>query len=123
NIEIIRTHIRQIGYFSRVTAEKKEFIYDKPMCLYTCIFEKLLRYLTNYNKLSYKMTITSTFRALNDETRRAILELLKNGELSGGDISKEFDISNPSISHHLVLLKQADLIKARKRGQLNYYSL
>ncbi len=79
--------------------------------------------MTNYNKLSYKMTINSTFRALNDDTRRAILELLKNGELSAGDISKEFDISKPSISHHLDLLKQADLIKARKRGQFIYYSL
>ena len=69
------------------------------------------------------MTVNTTFKALNDDTRRSILELLKSGELSAGDISKEFDISKPSISHHLDLLKQAGLIKSRKRGQFVYYSL
>ncbi len=67
--------------------------------------------------------ITTTFKALNDETRRSILELLKTGEKSAGDIANEFDISKPSISHHLDLLKQAGLIEAKKSGQFIYYSL
>ncbi|MGK0138690.1 MAG: ArsR family transcriptional regulator [Algoriphagus sp.] len=67
--------------------------------------------------------IENTFKALNDETRRAIMELLKEGEKPAGDISREFNISKPSISHHLDLLKRANLINARKRGQFIYYSL
>lgn len=67
--------------------------------------------------------ITSTFKALNDDTRRSILEILKDGQKSAGDIANVFDISKPSISHHLDILKQADLIKADKRGQYIYYSL
>lgn len=67
--------------------------------------------------------IDSTFKALNDDTRRAIMELLKTGEKAAGDISKEFNISKPSISHHLDLLKQANLIRAKKKGQYIYYSL
>lgn len=67
--------------------------------------------------------ITTTFKALNDDTRRSILEILKDGEKSAGEISNEFNISKPSISHHLDLLKQANLIKAKKRGQFIYYSL
>lgn len=67
--------------------------------------------------------ITTTFKALNDDTRRSIMELLKQGEKSAGDIAREFNISKPSISHHLDLLKQANLIKATKKGQYIYYSL
>jgi ArsR family transcriptional regulator len=67
--------------------------------------------------------ITTTFKALNDETRRAIMELLKEGEKPAGEISKQFNISKPSISHHLDLLKQANLIKAKKKGQFIYYAL
>lgn len=67
--------------------------------------------------------ITTTFKALNDDTRRSIMELLKQGEKSAGEIANQFNISKPSISHHLDLLKQADLIKSQKKGQYIYYSL
>lgn len=63
------------------------------------------------------------FKALNDQTRRDILELLKKKELTAGEIADKFDISKPSISHHLDLLKQAGLIEADKQGQFIYYSL
>ena len=63
------------------------------------------------------------FKALNDDTRRKILELLKQGSLSAGDIAERFDIGKPSISHHLDLLKQADLVTSEKKGQFVYYSL
>ena len=63
------------------------------------------------------------FKALNDETRRKIIELLKEGEMNAGEIAEKFDISKPSISHHLDLLKRADLITCEKKGQFVRYSL
>ena len=63
------------------------------------------------------------FKALNDSTRRKILELLRKNDMTAGDIADEFDISKPSISHHLDLLKQAGLVEAVKKGQFIFYSL
>lgn len=63
------------------------------------------------------------FKALNDETRRQILELLKEKDMNAGEIADSFDISKPSISHHLDILKRADLITAEKKGQFIEYSL
>ncbi len=63
------------------------------------------------------------FKALNDPTRREILELLGKKDLSAGDIADHFDMSKPSISHHLDLLKQADLVESVKKGQFIYYSI
>ena len=63
------------------------------------------------------------FKALNDETRRQIVELLKKGDMTAGDIADHFEISKPSISHHLDLLKQADIVSSEKKGQFIYYSL
>lgn len=63
------------------------------------------------------------FKALNDPSRREILELLKNGDMSAGDIADHFDMSKPSISHHLDLLKQAGLVSQLKKGQFRLYSL
>jgi len=63
------------------------------------------------------------FKALNDQTRREIVDLLKKGDLTAGEIADHFDISKPSISHHLDLLKQADIITSVKNGQFIYYSL
>ena len=67
--------------------------------------------------------MNSIFKALNDTTRREILELLQQGDMSAGEIAEHFHISWPSISHHLDLLKQADLVRTRKSGQFIYYSL
>ncbi len=67
--------------------------------------------------------MNTLFKALNDPTRRAILELLKEKDMTAGDIANQFNISKPSISHHLDLLKQADLVAAEKEGQFIYYSI
>lgn len=67
--------------------------------------------------------MNSLFKALNDPTRREILELLKEKDLTAGEIADNFDMSKPSISHHLDLLKQADLILSVKKGQFIHYSL
>ncbi len=63
------------------------------------------------------------FKALNDATRREILEILKEKDLTAGEIADHFNISKPSISHHLDLLKQAGLLVAVKEGQFISYSL
>lgn len=63
------------------------------------------------------------FKALNDSTRRRILDCLKSGELSAGEIAEKFNISKPSISHHLDLLKNAGLISVERRGQQLIYTL
>lgn len=67
--------------------------------------------------------MNSLFKALNDETRRKIVELLKEGDMNAGEIADKFKISKPSISHHLDLLRQADLISSEKKGQFIVYSL
>lgn len=63
------------------------------------------------------------FKALADPTRRKILKMLREKDLTAGEISEAFNISKPSISHHLNLLKQADLVLSEKQGQNVLYSL
>jgi len=67
--------------------------------------------------------VNIVFKALNDPTRREILELLKDRDLTAGEIADQFNISKPSISHHLDLLKQAGLVIANKDGQFIHYSI
>ncbi len=67
--------------------------------------------------------MNTLFKALNDPTRREILEMLKDGDLTAGEIADKFNISKPSISHHLDLLRQAELVTSVKEGQFIYYSL
>lgn len=67
--------------------------------------------------------MNTIFKALNDPSRREILELLKSGDMTAGDIADHFEMSKPSISHHLDLLKQAGLISQMKKGQFRFYSL
>ena len=67
--------------------------------------------------------MNSLFKALNDETRRRIVDLLKDKDMNAGEISNHFNISKPSISHHLDILKRADLISSEKKGQFVQYSL
>ena len=67
--------------------------------------------------------MNALFKALNDPTRREILELLKDKDLTAGEIADKFSISKPSISHHLDLLRQAGLVVSVKEGQFIYYSL
>ena len=67
--------------------------------------------------------MNALFKALNDPTRREILDLLKAKDLTAGEIADQFNISKPSISHHLDLLRQAGLVVSVKEGQFIYYSL
>lgn len=63
------------------------------------------------------------FKALSDPNRRKILSLLKEKDMTAGEISDHFNISKPSISHHLNILKQADLVLDERQGQNILYSL
>ncbi|TLG77155.1 autorepressor SdpR family transcription factor [Culicoidibacter larvae] len=65
----------------------------------------------------------SVFKALSDPTRREILQLLKKNDMTAGEIASFFNMSKPSISHHLTILKQADLIIDNKKGQHIWYSI
>jgi DNA-binding transcriptional ArsR family regulator len=67
--------------------------------------------------------MNSLFKALDDPTRRQILELLREKDMTAGDIADAFTISKPSISHHLDLLRQANLVISIKEGQFVRYSL
>ncbi|MFA7654015.1 MAG: autorepressor SdpR family transcription factor [Candidatus Magasanikbacteria bacterium] len=69
------------------------------------------------------MSIHDMYSALADSTRHKILELLKKRDLSAGQIGKHFSITAPSLSHHLNILKQADLISSRREGQEMIYTL
>ena len=69
------------------------------------------------------MGLQQTLKALSDPVRREILELLKAGRLSAGQISDHFDITAAAISRHLSVLKEADLIRDDRKGKFIYYEL
>lgn len=69
------------------------------------------------------MSLQLSLRALADPIRREILNLLKKGRLSAGDIAGHFDVTNASISRHLSVLKEADLIRDTREGKFIYYDL
>ncbi len=69
------------------------------------------------------MGIQNTLKALADPTRREILNLLKKGSMSAGDISEKFSVSFAAISRHLSVLKDADLIRDSRNGKYIYYEL
>ena len=63
------------------------------------------------------------FKALADPTRREILNLLRRGEMTAGDLADRFDMTKPTMSHHFSVLKDADLLTSRRDGQQIWYSL
>ena len=69
------------------------------------------------------MSLQATMRALADPIRREILNLLKGGRLSAGDICAHFDVTGAAISRHLSVLKEADLIRDTREGKFIYYDL
>ena len=69
------------------------------------------------------MGLQKTLKALSDPTRREILNLLKRGKLSAGEITEHFSVTAPSISRHLSVLKEADLIRDTREGKFIYYEI
>jgi len=70
-----------------------------------------------------ELTLTRTLQALADPTRRAILQMLTDRDMTAGEIGARFAISAPSVSHHLSVLKNADLVHSERNGQTIVYSL
>ena len=69
------------------------------------------------------MSIQKTMRALADPIRREILEMLKGGRRSAGEIAEHFPVTGASVSRHLSVLKEADLIRDTREGKFIYYDL
>ena len=69
------------------------------------------------------MSLQNTLKALSDPIRREILNLLKSGRMSAGDIAERFPVTGASISRHLSVLKEADLIRDTREGKFIYYDL
>ena len=67
--------------------------------------------------------MSKAFKALSDKTRREILKLLNNRDMSAGEIDEHFDMSKPSISKHLDILREAELVSSEKKGQFIIYSI
>jgi len=67
--------------------------------------------------------LQDTLKALSDPTRRKILELLKKGSLSAGEIGEHFDMTGATLSHHLSILKKAGLVDDSKKGTFVYYEI
>jgi len=77
----------------------------------------LPNYIIIYNKMN------DVFKALNDPARREILKMLRKRDMTAGDIADKFDMTAPSISHHLDKLKRAGLVTTLKQGQFVLYSI
>lgn len=69
------------------------------------------------------MSMQNTLRALADPIRREILNMLKKGRMSAGDISERFPVTGASVSRHLSVLKEADLIRDTREGKFIFYEL
>lgn len=69
------------------------------------------------------MGLAETFKALSEPVRRHILELLKNGKMTAGEIAEETDMTPAALSYHLKLLKNADLVMEYKQKNFIYYEL
>ena len=69
------------------------------------------------------MGLQNTLKALADPIRREILDILKKGRMSAGEICERFDVTGASISRHLSVLKEADLIRDTREGKFIYYEL
>jgi len=69
------------------------------------------------------MGIQNTIKAISDPIRREILEMLKSGRLSAGEIAEQFPVSGAAVSKHLSVLKEADLIRDAREGKFIFYEL
>ena len=76
-----------------------------------------------FSKGGTKLSFANTFKALSDPVRREILQLLKSGRMSAGEIGSHFDMTGATISYHLNILKKADLVWEAKEKNYVYYEL
>ena len=69
------------------------------------------------------MNVGNVFKAISDPTRRKILKLLNDKDLSAGEIAEHFDISKPALTKHLNILREAELVSSEKQGNFVIYSI
>lgn len=69
------------------------------------------------------MNVGNVFKAISDPTRREILKLLNDKDLSAGEIAEHFDISKPALTKHLNILREAELVSSEKQGNFVIYSI
>lgn len=69
------------------------------------------------------MGLSETLKAISDPRRRQILEMLREGRRPAGEIAERFELSNATVSHHLSILRQADLVSVSREGTYVYYEL
>lgn len=74
-------------------------------------------------QLAKQLNMNDIFKALNDPARREILKMLQKQDMTAGEIAAKFDMTAPSISHHLDKLKRAGLVTTLKQGQYIHYSI
>ena len=86
-------------------------------------FNLILTYYSIMSEHTFRMRGHDVFAAVGDPTRRAMLDLLRKGELAAGEIGRPFRISRPAISQHLSVLKRSGLVTARRAGREQIYSL
>jgi ArsR family transcriptional regulator len=67
--------------------------------------------------------LNTVFKAISDPTRREILHLLRNEEMTAGEIAARFDMTKPTLSHHFAVLRDAGLVTSRREGQAIWYAL
>ena len=79
--------------------------------------------LNEQTERSAVVSLQNTLKALSDPIRREILGMLKDGRMSAGDITSRFDVTGASISRHLSVLKEADLIRDSRAGKFIFYEL
>lgn len=79
--------------------------------------------LNDYHNGGDTVGLHDTLRALSDPTRREILQLLKRGTMSAGDLGSHFDMSAAAVSRHLAVLKEAELVRDKREGKFIYYTL
>ena len=103
--------------------EKIKFDIDKSRKLCYNTFNETVKCFLIHIIKEVKMGLEKTMKALADPVRREILNLLKQGRLSAGDIVAHFDITGAAISRHLSILKEADLIRDSREGKFIYYDL
>ena len=87
-----------------------------------CCFQSTVNNTLN-NLVEVSVAFQDTFKALSDPVRRDILDLLKNGKLSAGEIGQKFEMTGATISYHLSILKKAELVRESKFKNFVYYEI
>ena len=102
---------------------RKTSKYTRVCCYRQEMTEMNHSYFGVYKTKGSEDMLQDTLKALSDPTRRKILEMLKKGPLSAGEIGEHFEMTGATLSHHLSILKKAGLVDDNKKGTFVYYEI